>query len=116
MQCYIGFADQGPYIGAYKHIYPFVDISQDQLTCSVAANGTCPLYFALLMSFGGEYDSSGVIPGVQLALDQINNDPTMLPGYSLHYTLKDATVSVSFMNCLALSVLIIEYPSYVTES
>lgn len=82
-----------PYLGPYTDVYPYVDIRQDQLSCSASTNGTCPLYIALMVSFGGEFNSSGVIPGVQLALDQINSDATMLPGYTLHYTLKETVVS-----------------------
>ena len=55
------------YFGPYKQVYPFVDITQKQQNCSVAKNGTCPLYVALMMSFGGEFDSSGVIPGVPVS-------------------------------------------------
>lgn len=100
LQCYVDCADPRQnvdrYFGPYKDIYPFVDITQDQLKCSIRENGTCPLYIGLMMSFGGEFDSSGVIPGVQLALDQINSDPTTLPGYTLHYTLRDTIVSEAF--------------------
>ena len=93
--------DQLNYYGSYDHIYPSVDVAQNQLNCSVTENGTCPLYIALIVSFGGDYDSSGVIPGVQIAIDQINSDPTMLPGYTLYYTCllytspspRDATLS-----------------------
>ena len=79
--------------GPYDHVYPHTDISRNQLDCLVSQHETCPLYIALMMSFGGEFDSSGVIPGVQLAIDQINDDPTILPGYSLHYLLKTTKVS-----------------------
>ena len=54
---------------------------------------TTPLYFGLLQSFGGTYDSSGTIPGVELALDYINRNQTLLPGYTLHYVLRDSFVS-----------------------
>ena len=69
----------------YKQVYP--GQGED-------ANGTLPLYIAFLISFGGDYTSSGAIPGVQVALDQINADPSILPGYTLHYTLSDTNVSV----------------------
>ena len=52
-----------------------------------------PLVFGLIMSFGGSFDSSGAVPGVRVALDQINNDPALLPGYTLHYALSDSRVS-----------------------
>lgn len=54
--------------------------------------GTTPLYVGLAMSFSGDVDSSGTVPGVQVALNQINSDPYMLPGYTLHYTLTDSQV------------------------
>ena len=66
----------------YLDIYPPVD-ENDTRT---------PLYFALLQSFGGDYDGSGSVAGLQVALDRINNDSTLLSGYSLHYTLTDTQV------------------------
>ena len=59
-------------------------------------NGSTPLYFGLTMSFpGGEFDSSGAIAGVKVALDRINNDPKVLPNYTLHYTLTNSSVSLN---------------------
>lgn len=52
-----------------------------------------PLVFGLIMSFGGNFDSSGAVPGVRVALDRINSDPALLPGYTLHYALSDSRVS-----------------------
>ena len=81
--------------GPYIQVYPPSDLSQDQQGCSGSdSNGTCPLYIALILSFGGDFISSGAVPGVQLALDQINADPTILPGYSLHYSLTNSNVSL----------------------
>ena len=51
-----------------------------------------PLYFALLQSFGSKLNGSGSVAGLQVALDRINSDPTLLPGYTLHYTLTDSQV------------------------
>ena len=51
-----------------------------------------PLVFGLIMSFGGYLDSSDAVPGVRVALDRINNDTNILPGYSLHYALADSQV------------------------
>ena len=79
--------------GPYLEVYPPIDTTQDQLSCVPSDNVTCPLYVAVTMSFGGEYLSSGVIASIQYALDQINNDSSLLPGYSLHYTLADSRVS-----------------------
>ena len=55
-------------------------------------DGKIPLYFALMQSFGGSYTSAGVIPGIQVALDEINANHSVLPGYSLHYYLTDTQV------------------------
>jgi len=57
-------------------------------------NGTTPLYFALMQSFSGSYVSAGGIPGLMVALDEINSNSSVLPGYSLHYTLSDNAVSM----------------------
>ena len=56
-------------------------------------NATSPLVFGLIMSFGGNSDSSGAVPGVRVALDRINKDTKLLPGYSLHYALSDSQVA-----------------------
>ena len=92
------FVAAGQYLGPYKEIYPYVDITRDQQSCvpdpTAGGNGTCPLSIALMMSFGGDFVSSGAIPGVQLAINQINSDPSILPGYTLHYTLLDTQVHI----------------------
>ena len=62
------------------------------LNDSNTTDGTIPLYFALMQSFGGSYTSAGVIPGIQVALDEINANHSVLPGYSLHYYLTDTQV------------------------
>ena len=59
--------------------------------------GRTPLYFALIMSLGrppSQFDGSGSVAGVKVALDRINNDSSLLPGYTLHYTFTDSAVSV----------------------
>ncbi len=59
---------------------------------SESESNTTHLYFGLMMSFGGTLKSSGVIPGVQIALDLVNNNQTVLKGYTLHYILYDSQV------------------------
>ena len=59
---------------------------------NVSDNRT-PLYFALIQSFSGIYVSAHSIVGLEVALDLINENKTLLPGYSLHYVLTDAPVS-----------------------
>ena len=51
-----------------------------------------PLYFSLIQSFSGQYISGYSLPGLHMALDFINQDGTLLPGYSLHYVFTDAEV------------------------
>ena len=69
-------------VRSYLQIYPPIN-ENDTRT---------PLYFALLQSFGGLYNGSGSVAGLQVALDRINKDPNLLPGYTLHYTLTDTQV------------------------
>lgn len=52
-----------------------------------------PLYFSLIQSLGGgQFVASGTVAGVKIALDRINNDSSLLPGYTLHYTFADSQV------------------------
>ena len=69
-------------VSSYLDVYPPID-ENDART---------PLHFALLQSFGSEFNGSGSVAGLRVALDRINSDPTLLPGYSLHYTLTDSQV------------------------
>ena len=73
-----------PYLQALPRVYP---------NNTTGDPGTKPLYFGLMQSFGGSFDGTRNYLGVQVALDQINNDSTMLPGYTLHYTRSDSKVS-----------------------
>ena len=68
----------------YVQIYPPVD----------EADNRTPLYFALVLSFGGGFTSIGALPGVRIALDYVNNNPSILSEYSLHYTLIDSQVII----------------------
>lgn len=57
--------------------------------------GRTPLHFALIQSLGGPFsqlDGTGSAVGVKVALDRINNDSSLLPGYTLHYTFGDSKV------------------------
>ena len=76
---------------AYDSTYPMLDAAAGETSNDTT---TVPIYFALIMSFGGAFNSSGTVPGVQIALDLINSHPTLLPGYSLHYTATDSQVKL----------------------
>ena len=84
--------------GVYREIYPQL-MENDSLSLQhyydrdCTAENKCPLFFSFLISFGGIYKSNGGLPGVQIALDEINRDESILPGYTLHYTLHDSNVS-----------------------
>ena len=69
--------------GPYLEIYP--DPSEQ-------LEGSTPLYFGLMMSLGGDYSGVGGVMAVRVALDEINRDASILPGYTLHYTLADSKV------------------------
>ena len=73
--------------GEIFHVYPDLAVS----------NGSIPLYFALMQSFSGGYVSAGGIPGFLVALDEINSNPYVLPGYTLHYTLNDNEVTYAYL-------------------
>ena len=84
-----------PRVFSYIDTYPATVENTENAT-------TKPLFIALITSFGGGLNSSHMIPGVQLALDRINQDPQMLPGYTLHYTLTDSQVRTYSTVCRAM--------------
>ena len=75
------------------YMYPSLDSS------SICPNKTTPLYFGLIQSFStSQIDGSGTILGVNIALDRINSNCFVLPGYSLHYTVADSQVSIIYLS------------------
>ena len=63
--------------------------------------GRVSLYFSLIQSLGGplsQFDASGSVAGVKIALDMINNDSSLLPGYTLHYTFANSKVEIIHIN------------------
>ena len=86
-------------LGPYEHVYPPPGDTAALLdsrpgNCTPDGERRCPLYFTYMSSLSGGFASGGSIPGVQIALDQINEDPSMLPGYTLHYIFSDSQVKV----------------------
>ena len=53
------------------------------------------LTFLYLTGFTGLFLSSGSIPAVEMALEKINSDPSLLPEYKLQFVAKDAQVHIS---------------------
>ena len=76
----------------YKEVYPEVDLDGDLSN---------HIFFALIQSFGGAFNSSGNIAGVKVALDRINNASSVLPNHVLHYTLTDSQV-----RCMSVTIAI----------
>ena len=66
----------------YLQIYPPINDSDSRT----------PLYFGLMLS-SANLRSIIALPGVQIALDYINSQPSILPGYTLHCTLTDSQVA-----------------------
>ena len=65
------------------------------LTPQTMASNTRRIYFGHITSFGDSgYNSSGAVPAVELAVEHINNNPSILPGYKLVSTpVQDSGVS-----------------------
>ena len=81
----------------YLEVYP--DPRDDDML-----QGRTPLYFSLIQSLGGplsQFDASGSVAGVKIALDRINNDSSLLPGYTLHYTFANSKVCCILANYIA---------------
>lgn len=72
----------------YREVYPPLNLSDSRIELR------SHLFFALVQSFGVQFNGSGNIAGVKVALDRINNSTDILPGYTLHYTLTDSQVSL----------------------
>ena len=92
-----------PISGSYQPVYPPEDDNDNDTRVD--------LYLALTMSFGfgGAFNSSGTVPGIQIALDLINNQPNLLPGYKLHYTLLDSQVHIFIMCNFKITCLLTHF-------
>ena len=87
---------QGCSRSVYRQVWPEVVNDSDPSN----------LFFGLMMSFGGDYRSHGAVPAVQVALEQINNDSDLLPGYTLHYALLDSQVCDCACVCVCVCVCV----------
>ena len=83
----------------------YLDVYPDPQDSNVL-KGRVPLHFGLMQSLGGplsQFDGSGSIAGVKVALDRINDDESLLPGYTLHYTFTDSKVqfiAIAVQHCV----------------
>lgn len=68
------------------------------VTVGTAADGDQPVYFSLMVSSAPTLDTTRVVPAVDQALQFINSDTAILPGYNLLYTqVLDTQVSLHQM-------------------
>ena len=66
----------------------------------VTANLKKDLHFSFITALSGGSTSSGGIPIIDYALEQINNDSRVLPEYNLQYTtVLDSKVKKNIMLC-----------------
>ena len=72
--------------------------------CACGTGEKVPLSFSYITTKSGNFVSSGAIPVVDLALEQINNRTDILPNYTLSYTtILDSRVKTN----VAINVLIL---------
>lgn len=75
-------------------------------------SNSSPLYFTLMVSSAPGMNTSDIVPSLERALEDINSDSTILPGYSLRYTrVLDTRVGLShaliiYMHDLALMLIV----------
>lgn len=66
-----------------------------------AASQTTQLYFMYVTSKSSVFNSSGTVAAVDMALETINADPNLLPGYQLNYPeLLDSEVSIRLVSVI----------------
>ena len=63
------------------------------------SNDIIPLYIGLIQSYDpkmkdAQLDTIGLVVGTEIALDHINANESILPGYRLHYNFASAMVSL----------------------
>ena len=57
-------------------------LARSQYDATNSSNKT-ELHIGFITSFGGQYNSSGTVPAVEMALEQINSRTDVLPNYTL---------------------------------
>ena len=62
------------------------------------------LYFSFITAHSKQYTALGAVPAVNLALERINSDPTILPGYNLSYAGDVGNSLVSSVGCTGMEI------------
>ena len=57
-----------------------------EVKCAQEDSNKRKLHFSFITAITGDSTSSGGIPVINFALEQINNDSRLLPNYTLQYT------------------------------
>ena len=68
----------------------YKSVSTSNVSCDChGTNGEAQktIYIAFMTAFNGSFVSSGTIPAVDLAIERINNDSTLLQKYKIDYTM-----------------------------
>ena len=58
-------------------------LTKSQFDATNSSSNKTKLYIAFMTSFGGQYNSSGTVPAVEMALEQINSRTDVLSDYTL---------------------------------
>ena len=87
-------------VGLTLHAFPFALCLFLLTQCNFCTTVAIDLNIMLIVSFGQSgFNSSGVIPAADIALEDINRTPDLLPGYTLKYD----RVRDSEVNALSLT-------------
>ena len=70
-----------------------------------------PLYFALMVAESNEstFISAGTIPAIDLAVDRVNDNPNILPGYELSYNGTVFDTRVSRLDYLLIIIMSVDF-------
>ena len=72
---------------------PTAFVANEEFSRSTSASKKIPLYIIGFFGFGGNWDNSGVLPAVELAIDHINDRLDILPEYEIRMLWNDTKVS-----------------------
>ncbi len=76
-----------------EYYLPSTTASTATSDVQVTSDTRIPLYLSAYFTLGGAWDGSGILPAVEMALDHINENADVLPGYELKMVWNDTRVS-----------------------